>query len=146
MGYRQLDVRLIFRAFCTPIQYGTRGYKKVITSTQPDKLSRCPALTTVKSISGKWKTRILWLLRSDVMQYSDLKKQLPYVSPKVLTEQLRQLEADGLIYHQITTKGNQTFSHYGYTRYGATLVPVLDAMGNWGITHENRQRVTGTST
>ncbi len=57
----------------------------------------------------------------------------------MLTEHLRQLEDDGLIFHETISVGGLQLSNYGYTEYGKTLVPVLDQIGEWGITHESRQ-------
>lgn len=102
------------------------------------KLEHCPALATLRLISGKWKTRILWVLRPGPMGFGEMRRQLKGAAPKVLTEQLRQLEADGLIYRTVERKGEVRLSRYGYTPYGATLIPVLDAVGEWGLRHEER--------
>ncbi len=106
------------------------------------KLQHCPALVTLKLISGKWKTRILWLLRSGPMTFGTLRRRLESVSAKMLTDHLRQLEADGLVYRKIEMTGGVQTSHYGFTGYGKTLVPVLDALGSWGLNHEDRDRTS----
>jgi len=103
-----------------------------------NKLIHCPALTAIKSISGKWKTRILWLLRSGEVQFNDLRRQLDGVSAKVLTEQLRQLELDGIITHHLLEQRGVRVSRYAFSEYGATLIPVLDSLGEWGLIHERR--------
>lgn len=100
------------------------------------KLEHCPALATLKLISGKWKTRILWVLRSGSMGFGELRRNLKGASPKMLTEHLRQLEADGLIYRTVESRGEVRLSRYGYTPYGESLIPVLDALGDWGLQHE----------
>ena len=102
------------------------------------KLEHCPALATLRLISGKWKTRILWVLRPGPMGFGEMRRRLKGASSKVLTEQLRQLEADGLIYRNVETRGEMRLSRYRYTPYGATLIPVLDAIGEWGLRHEGR--------
>lgn len=102
------------------------------------KLAHCPALATLKLISGKWKTRILWVLRPGPMGFGELRRSLKGASPKMLTEHLRQLEADGLIYRTVETRGEVRLSRYGYTPYGTSLIPVLDALGGWGLEHEKR--------
>ena len=114
------------------------GYKKVTTSTASDKMEECPALVTIQVISGKWKTRILWLLRSESMQFGELRRRLKGISAKMLTEHLRQLEKDQIIFHSMETVGDVKISHYGYTDYGNSLVPVLDLIGEWGHTHSMR--------
>lgn len=72
------------------------------------------------------------------MGFGEMRRRLKGASAKVLTEQLRQLEADGLIYRTVETRGEVRLSRYGYTPYGATLIPVLDAVGEWGLKHEGR--------
>lgn len=116
------------------------GYKKVTTSDDESKLADCPALVTIRVVSGKWKTRILWLLRSDTMQFGELRRQLNGISAKMLTEHLRQLEKDDIIFHRKESLGEIKVSHYGYTNYGSTLIPVLDKIGSWGLAHEQRAR------
>lgn len=99
------------------------------------KMLDCPALVTIKLISGKWKTRILWHLRAGAAGFGDLKRVLPGISPKVLTEHLDALVADGLLTRSQRTLNNVVHSSYAYSNYGLTLVPVLDGLGNWGVTH-----------
>ena len=67
------------------------------TATIDPKMLDCPALLTIRLISGKWKTRILWHLRRGTAGFGDLKRALPGISPKVLTEHLDALVADGLL-------------------------------------------------
>lgn len=107
--------------------------------SEPDKMQHCPTLTAIKAISGKWKTRILWLLRSGHIQFNDLRRELPGVSAKVLTDQLRELESDEIIFHQRDLNGGVQISRYGFSEYGSTLVPVLDMLGDWGLQHEARE-------
>lgn len=114
----------------------TRGYKKVMTSQADLKLLHCPALTAIKTISGKWKTRVLWLLRERPRHFGELHRTLPGVSAKVLTDQMQQLEADGLIVRTLELRNSVSHSVYAYSDYGLSLLPVLDALGNWGAQHE----------
>jgi DNA-binding HxlR family transcriptional regulator len=109
--------------------------------TTPDgdpKLFHCPALVGIKAISGKWKTRILWLLRPRPHHFGEIRSLLPGVSAKVLSEQLLQLGADGLIKPQEVMRGGVVYVMYGYTDYGRTLIPVLDLLGGWGEEHGRR--------
>jgi DNA-binding HxlR family transcriptional regulator len=110
--------------------------------TTPDadpKLFHCPALVGIKAISGKWKTRILWLLRARPHHFGEMRALLPGVSAKVLSEQLSQLGADGLIASQEVMRGGVGYSLYDYTQYGRTLIPVLDLLGGWGESHGRRE-------
>ncbi|MFV2053642.1 winged helix-turn-helix transcriptional regulator [Aliiroseovarius sp. YM-037] len=100
------------------------------------KLFDCPALSALKVISGKWKTRILWLLRERPYHFGDLRRTLSGVSAKVLTEQIQQLEDAGIVLRREITRNGVTFADYQYSDYGRTLIPVLDSLGNWGLTHK----------
>jgi DNA-binding HxlR family transcriptional regulator len=102
---------------------------------QDSKLFDCPALSAIKVISGKWKTRILWLLRRKPLHFGELRSTLPGVSAKVLDQQLRQLTADGLVFRREEIRGGVTFVFYDYTDYGRSLIPVLDKLGDWGLDH-----------
>lgn len=106
---------------------------------QQDKLLDCPVLVVIKAISGKWKTRILWLLRDRPYHFGELRKTLPGVSAKVLDEQLKQLEQDGLIARREELRGGLTYVIYSYSDYGRSLVPLLDDLGSWGAAHHRRQ-------
>lgn len=103
------------------------------------KLVHCPALVTLQVISGKWKTRILWLLRDGSMQFGQLKNSLKGISAKMLTEHLRQLETEGIIVNTRDDAHYVKSSSYAYTDYGKSLVPVLDSIGSWGVNHEARK-------
>ena len=103
------------------------------------KLLDCPVLAAIKVISGKWKTRILWLLRERPCHFGELRKTLPGVSAKVLEEQLRQLERDGLISRREEMQGGLKFVFYSYSDYGRSLIPVLNDLGQWGSEHQQRR-------
>jgi DNA-binding HxlR family transcriptional regulator len=118
----------------------SRSYQKVMTDMRDLKLQHCPALIAIKAISGKWKTRILWLLRERPHHFGELKVLLAGVSAKVLSEQLKQLVNDGLVVSEETKRVGILFIMYDYTEYGRTLIPILDHLGLWGISHEDRQR------
>jgi DNA-binding HxlR family transcriptional regulator len=106
-----------------------------MTSPDDEKLLHCPALTTIKTISGKWKTRVLWLLRDRPYYFGELHRTLQGVSAKVLADQVSQLEADGLIARTKEIRNGVTYTAYAYSDYGLGLVPVLDALGDWGLKH-----------
>lgn len=94
----------------------------------------CPVDVTLSMISGKWKPMILWLLAARAQRFSDLQSAMPLVAHKVLAQQLRQLEADGVI-RRIIRESLQTAGGYQLTEFGRTLRPALNALANWGKTH-----------
>lgn len=91
----------------------------------------CPVEFTLSLIGGRWKIRILWLLKDGTKRFGELKKLIPDISQKMLTQQLRELEKDGLIsrkvYPVVPPKVEYTIS-----KKGKTLEPILDAMCKWG--------------
>lgn len=114
------------------------------TVTDP-KLFDCPALVTIQLVSGKWKTRILWHLRLGSAGFGELRRALPGISAKVLTEHLDELVEDGLVARSQHMESNVVRSAYDYTDYGRTLIPVLDALGYWGLAHAGRREPDGVS-
>jgi DNA-binding HxlR family transcriptional regulator len=94
----------------------------------------CPVDVALSMISGKWKPMILWLLATRSQRFSDLQAAMPRVAHKVLSQQLRQLEADGMI-RRITRDKKPATSGYQLTEFGRTLRPALNALANWGKTH-----------
>jgi DNA-binding HxlR family transcriptional regulator len=91
----------------------------------------CPVEATIQLIGGKYKAVILWHLMNGKLRYSELHKKMPKATDKMLTQQLRELERDGLInrtvYPVVPPK-----TEYALTDFGRSLVPILDEMCNWG--------------
>lgn len=92
----------------------------------------CAVEVTVAMIGGKWKPIILFhLFKGGVQRFSELARRLPQVSDRILTRQLRELEADGLIsrtvYAQVPPRVD-----YQLTADGRSMIPVLQAMSDWG--------------
>lgn len=96
--------------------------------------SPTPVNITLKVIGGKWKPIILWHLCHEVLRFSQLKKVVSGITQKMLTQQLRELEADGLIARQVFPVVPPRVE-YSLTEYGKTLQPVLMIMAEWGKTH-----------
>lgn len=94
-----------------------------------------PFAYAISLINGKWKMHILfWLWKTNILRYSELKKSLGIVTHKMLSNQLKELEADGLIirneYPQVPPK-----VEYSLSEKGLSLMPVLQALCNWGHDH-----------
>jgi DNA-binding HxlR family transcriptional regulator len=102
-------------------------------------LDQCPVKTTVDVVGGKWKTLILYFLKDGALRYNALRRQLQGATQKVLTEQLRQLEQDGIV-RRTLTPGRTPSAEYCLAEYGRTLIPVLEAMADWGLAHQARTK------
>lgn len=97
----------------------------------------CPVHVTLKVIGGKWKLPLLWYLRDGSMRYSELQRAIAGITPKMLAEQLRELEKDGLVARKVHPVVPPKVE-YSLTTYGRSLDPILDAMGAWGEKHAKR--------
>ena len=99
----------------------------------------CPMITVHRLISGKWKILILWYLSDQTLRFSDLKKKLPEITQKMLTNQLRSLEEDGLIsrtvYPVVPPK-----VEYALTEVGQEMLPLLKSMYDYGITYNQSKK------
>lgn len=91
----------------------------------------CPVETTINLIGGKYKSLILWKLMGGTLRFSQLRKEVPCATPKMLTQQLRELEADGLIIREIFPVIPPKVE-YSLTSFGKSIAPVLEAMYSWG--------------
>lgn len=94
-------------------------------------LSACPVETTLMLIGDKWKVLILRDLMTGTKQFGKLKKSIGSVSQKVLTAQLRDMEANGLVHRQVYAEVPPRVE-YSLTELGRSLKPILDAMWTWG--------------
>lgn len=99
---------------------------------QQEEVNSKPFEYTLSLVGGKWKMHILfWLWRRKAMRYSEMKRVLKNITHKMLSNQLKELESDGLIlrkeYPQVPPK-----VEYRLTDKGESLMPVLDAMCKWG--------------
>jgi len=100
----------------------------------------CRSRATIAVIAGKWKTAIISTLNGEHLRFGTLLRCIPKASRKVLTEQLRQLQRDGVV-SRVATGARSQCVEYGLTEHGRTLIPVLSALANWGDLHLKRMRI-----
>ncbi len=86
---------------------------------------------TMNFIGGKWKTIVLWYLREKTLRFGELKKQIPDITEKMLSLQLKKLEEDGLVQRVVFAEVPLRVE-YSLTEFGQTLKPVVDAIAKWG--------------
>ena len=91
----------------------------------------CPVEATLELIGGKFKALILWRLSSGKLRFSELKKAISNATPKMLTQQLRELEASSLIHREVYPVVPPKVE-YSLTETGRSLMPILVAMRDWG--------------
>lgn len=91
----------------------------------------CPVEATIYLIGGKYKPLILWHLIEQPLHYMELQRLIPKATPKMLSQQLHDLEDCGMIHREvIPEKPPRTL--YSLSDFGKSIIPVLDAMCNWG--------------
>ena len=98
-------------------------------------LPKCPVETTLTLISDKWKVLILRDLMPGTKRFGELKKSIGSVSQKVLTAQLRDMEAKGLVNRHVYAEVPPRVE-YSLTDLGKSLKPILDAMRTWGESYQ----------
>lgn len=94
----------------------------------------CPVEVTIEAIGGKWKCLILWWLRRDARRFGELKLLISNITQKVLTQQLRELEKEGLIYRKSFPESPPRVE-YALTPHGQTFTPITELMCEWGKVH-----------
>ena len=101
-----------------------------------DDLSPCPVETTVALISNKWRILIIRDLLDGTKRFGELKKSIETISQKVLTQNLRAMEADGLVNREIYAEVPLRVE-YSLSELGLSLKPIIDAMAAWGLDYQN---------
>ncbi len=94
----------------------------------------CPVTETLRILGGKWKTLILWRLQQKTLRFNQLRAEIDGISQKMLTQQLRELEDDGVVARQIYAEVPPRVE-YSLTDKGRSLCPILEAMCAWGKTY-----------
>ena len=97
----------------------------------------CPVEAAVDVFGGKWKALILWWLQQRTWRFSELRRQMPGITEKMLTQQLRELEADGIVERRVYPTVPPKVE-YSLTEYGRSLKRALRAICDWGLIHMER--------
>lgn len=92
---------------------------------------------TLRVLGGKWKLLILWHLKDEPKRFSELKRLIPEITEKMLIQQLRELEKDGIVDRK-TYKDATPRVEYSFTEYGKSIIPVLKPLCDWGQAHLKR--------
>ncbi|MBL1082596.1 helix-turn-helix transcriptional regulator [Streptomyces actinomycinicus] len=104
----------------------------------------CGVTAAIAVIEGKWKTSLLWLLESGPHRPGELRRRLPGLSEKVLTQALREMEEDGLVHREVhDVLPPKTV--YSLTGFGRDLAEALDPLAEWGHRRLDRLRERGAA-
>ncbi|AFY43042.1 helix-turn-helix domain-containing protein [Nostoc sp. PCC 7107] len=101
---------------------------------ESDRRLTCEVENTLKVIGGRWKVLIIRELITDVKRFGELQRALPGITQKMLTQQLREMEEDGIVHRQVYAQIPPKVE-YSLTTLGESLKPILYAMHNWAVEH-----------
>jgi DNA-binding HxlR family transcriptional regulator len=97
----------------------------------------CPLTAALAAIGGKWKMIIIYWLAGEPAHFAALRRKMPSISQKVLTEQLRELRADGIVHRRAADRLPEPVV-YSLTPYGRSLLPLIERVRRWGRAHLGR--------
>lgn len=101
-----------------------------------------PVQLVMEQIGGTWKAPILWRLRDQVMRYGELRKDIPHISDKMLTTQLRELEADGYITRKVYAVVPPK-TEYSLTKQGKEMIALITTIREYGLKMIEREKKRG---
>ncbi|HEU4835720.1 MAG TPA: helix-turn-helix domain-containing protein [Pyrinomonadaceae bacterium] len=106
-------------------------------SARPNPVEGCPLTAALAAIGGKWKLIIVYFLAESPKHFAALRKAMPGISQKVLTQQLRELMSDGIVNRD--AKGTVPAPvEYSLTEYGRSVLPLVEGVRVWGRAHLNK--------
>lgn len=105
-----------------------------MTHTKYDCNQGCPVEASLEVIGGKWKGIILYHLLTETIRFNELRRMMPEITQRMLTKQLRELEADNLVSRKVYAEVPPKVE-YSMTKYGKTLAPVIHSLQAWGSKH-----------
>lgn len=98
---------------------------------------KCTVAVTLEIIGGKWKSLILWHLRLKTLRFSQLQRRLDTITQKMQTQQLRELERDGMVHRKVFAEVPPRVE-YSLTELGRSIVPILEQMCAWGKVYQEK--------
>ena len=101
------------------------------------KIYNCPVEAAIDVVGGKWKPLILWWLHQRTYRFGELRRQIPGITEKMLTQQLRELEKDDIVDRRVYPTVPPKVE-YSLTEYGRSLKRALRAICDWGKIHMER--------
>lgn len=117
--------------------------QRTLKAIRTDSALKCPVEVTLGLIGGKWKSLALWHLCGRTLRFSELRRAMPEATPKMLTTQLRELEASGLVKRTVYAEVPPRVE-YSLTPSGRSIRPILEAMYDWGAAYMREKGETPT--
>jgi DNA-binding HxlR family transcriptional regulator len=113
------------------------GNGGVNISARENPVQGCPLTAALAAIGGKWKLIIIYCLAESPQHFAALRRTMPSISQKVLTQQLRELARDNIVQRE-PTGAVPAPVEYSLTAYGLSLLPLVEGIRTWGRTHMER--------
>ncbi|WP_319470237.1 helix-turn-helix domain-containing protein [uncultured Pseudodesulfovibrio sp.] len=105
----------------------------------------CNVELTLQVIGGKWKPIIIYRLAEEgVLRFSEIKRSIPNITQKMLTQQLREMEADGVVHRKVYPQVPPKVE-YSLTEMGKSVMPVVESLCQWGKSYEAWHRKNETA-
>jgi DNA-binding HxlR family transcriptional regulator len=92
----------------------------------------CPFIFALSLMGKRWKPAILWKMTEGISRFGEMKRAIPHITEKMLTQHLRELEADGLVTRTIYAEMPPRVE-YALTKFGLSLQPILEQLNKWGV-------------
>jgi DNA-binding HxlR family transcriptional regulator len=107
-----------------------------------NQVTGCPLTAALAALGGKWKLIVIYWLAEEPAHFAGLRRKMTGISQKVLTQQLRELQADGLVERRAPERPAQPVI-YSLTPYGRSVLPLVDGVRRWGRSHLGRSGASG---
>lgn len=118
-------------------KHGNDGdHIKAVKAANEEK--HCPTETAINLVGGKWKGMILFFLCDGTRRFNELKRLIPDITQRMLTKQLRDLEANGIVHREVYAVVPPKVE-YSLTPLGEKLKPIVCALGEWGTLYLNQR-------
>lgn len=104
-----------------------------------NEIAHCPVDYAFKRVGGKYKGRILWVLRDGFLRYGELKRAIVGITPKMLTQTLKELESDELVSRKVYLEVPPKVE-YSLTKTGKELIPLIGQLRSWGEIQMSRNK------
>lgn len=101
----------------------------------------CPVTLTTEIIGGKWKHLIIYLIASGIQRFGAMQRALPSISKNMLTQELRDLEKNGIISRKIYAEIPPKVE-YSLTDWGRATLPILESMAAWGNQYREKMKIS----
>lgn len=117
--------------------------RKLTSSNSQNQLqmtANCPITSSLILINGRWKMILLWQIKGGAIRFGELRRAIPLITEKMLTDQLRELETDGFVERVVFAQVPPRVE-YSLTPLGWSFIPILEQLSAWGDEHGAIERV-----